>query len=44
MLMRHLFLNRQVKNKILISWEIKPGYYLYKKSISIQNSDNIVEA
>ena len=31
------------KNKIIASWEIKPGYYLYKKSISIQNSNNIVE-
>ena len=24
------------KNKILISWDIKPGYYLYKKSILIK--------
>ena len=31
------------KNKIIVSWEIKPGYYLYKKSISIQNSNNIVK-
>ena len=31
------------KNKIISSWEIKPGYYLYKKSISIQNSNNIVK-
>ena len=31
------------KNKIIASWEIKPGYYLYKKSISIQNSNNIVK-
>jgi len=30
------------KNKIIASWKIKPGYYLYKKSISIQNSNNIV--
>ena len=30
------------KNKIIASWEIKPGYYLYKKSISIQNSNNKV--
>ena len=36
--------NAEVKNnKIIASWEIKPGYYLYKKSISIQNSNNIVE-
>ena len=31
------------KNKIIASWEIKPGYYLYKNSISIQNSNNIVK-
>ena len=31
------------KNKIIASWDIKPGYYLYKKSISIQNSNNIVK-
>ena len=31
------------KNKIIASWEMKPGYYLYKKSISIQNSNNIVK-
>ena len=31
------------KNKIIASWKIKPGYYLYKKSISIQNSNNIVK-
>ena len=31
------------KNKIIASWEIKPGYYLYKKSISIQNSNNIIK-
>ena len=31
------------KNKIIASWEIKPGYYLYKKSISIENSNNIVK-
>ena len=24
------------ENKILISWDIKPGYYLYKKSILIK--------
>ncbi len=36
--------NAEVKNnKIIVSWEIKPGYYLYKKSISIQNSNNIVK-
>ena len=30
------------ENKILISWEIKPGYYLYKKSILIKTgNDNI---
>ena len=28
------------KNKILISWDIKPGYYLYKKSILIKAGDD----
>tara|TARA_X000001036_G_scaffold341687_1_gene321118 strand:- start:1833 stop:2186 length:354 start_codon:yes stop_codon:yes gene_type:complete len=28
-----------VKNKVSVSWNIKPGYYLYKKSILIK-SDN----
>ncbi len=32
-----------VENKILISWEIKPGYYLYKKSILIQAGDDVLE-
>jgi len=27
------------ENKILISWDIKPGYYLYKKSILIKSGD-----
>ena len=31
------------ENKILISWDIKPGYYLYKKSILIKAGDNYLE-
>ena len=30
-------------NKILISWDIKPGYYLYKKSIFIKVGDDSLE-
>ena len=28
--------SRIVKNKIFVSWKIKPGYYLYEKSILIK--------
>ena len=28
-----------LENKIFISWNIKPGYYLYKKSILIKSGD-----
>jgi len=31
------------ENKILISWEIKPGYYLYKKSIMIKAGNNVLK-
>ena len=31
------------KNKILISWDIQPGYYLYKKSILIKAGDDSLE-
>ncbi len=31
------------ENRILISWNIKPGYYLYKKSILIKAGDNSLE-
>ena len=31
------------KNKILISWDIKPGYYLYKKSILVKAGDESLE-
>ena len=31
------------ENKILISWDIKPGYYLYKKSILIKAGDDYLE-
>jgi thiol:disulfide interchange protein DsbD len=30
-------------NKILISWDIRPGYYLYKKSILIKVGDDSLE-
>jgi len=30
-------------NKILISWDIKPGYYLYKKSILIKAGDDYLK-
>ena len=29
-------------DRIIASWEIKPGYYLYKKSILIQNGNNVL--
>ena len=31
------------ENTIVISWEIKPGYYLYKKSILIKVGDDSLE-
>ena len=31
------------ENKILISWDIKPGYYLYKKSILIKSGNDTLE-
>ena len=31
------------ENRILISWNIKPGYYLYKKSILIKAGDDSLE-
>ena len=31
------------ENKIFISWDIKPGYYLYKKSILIKAGDDYIE-
>ena len=31
------------ENRILISWNIKPGYYLYKKSILIKAGDDYLE-
>ena len=35
--------NSKVENtKVVVSWNIKPGYYLYKKSILIKaNSDSL---
>ena len=32
-----------LENKIFISWNIKPGYYLYKKSILIKAGDDSLE-
>lgn len=29
-----------VKNKVSVTWNIKPGYYLYKKSILIKSDTN----
>ena len=31
------------ENKIIISWNIKPGYYLYKRSILIKAGNNILK-
>ena len=31
------------ENKILISWDIKPGYYLYKKSILIKTGNDYLK-
>ena len=32
-----------LENKVLVSWNIKPGYYLYKKSILIKPGDDKLE-
>ena len=32
-----------LENKVFVSWKIKPGYYLYKKSISIKSGDDKLE-
>ena len=32
-----------LENKIFISWNIKPGYYLYKKSILIKSGDDTIK-
>ena len=31
------------ENKILVSWDIRPGYYIYKKSILIKVGDDSLE-
>lgn len=31
------------ENKIFISWDIKPGYYLYKKSILIKVGEDYLK-
>jgi len=38
-----IFNSSIVDNKILISWNIKPGHYLYKKSILIQAGDIVLK-
>ena len=38
-----IFNSSIVDNKILISWKIKPGHYLYKKSILIQAGDIVLK-
>ena len=38
-----IFKSSIAENKILISWKIKPGHYLYKKSILIQAGDKILK-
>ena len=38
-----IFNSSITNNKILVSWKIKPGYYLYKKSIFIQAGDVVLE-
>jgi thiol:disulfide interchange protein DsbD len=32
-----------LENKVLVSWNIKPGYYLYKKSILIKSGNDTLE-
>jgi len=32
-----------LENKVFVSWKIKPGYYLYKKSILIKSGDDKLE-
>ena len=38
-----IFNSSIANNKILVSWNIKPGYYLYKKSIFIQAGDVVLK-
>ncbi len=38
-----IFNSSIVDNKILVSWNIKPGHYLYKKSILIKAGDDYLE-
>lgn len=35
--------SRIVKNKVSVSWNIKPGYYLYKKSILIKSDTDFLK-
>ena len=32
-----------LENKVFVSWKIKPGYYLYKKSILIKSGDEVLD-
>jgi thiol:disulfide interchange protein DsbD len=32
-----------LEDRIFLSWDIKPGYYLYKKSILIKSGDEVLE-
>ena len=38
-----IFNSSIANNKILVSWNIKPGYYLYKESILIQAGDVVLK-
>ena len=38
-----IFNSSIANNKILVSWNIKPGHYLYKKSILIQAGDVVLK-
>lgn len=35
--------SRIIKNKVSVSWNIKPGYYLYKKSILIKSDTDFLK-
>ena len=32
-----------LEDRIFLSWDIKPGYYLYKKSILIKSGDEVLD-
>ena len=35
--------SRIIKNKVSVTWNIKPGYYLYKKSILIKSDTDFLK-